>query len=315
MAEETKQKEMELGPFTAEERAYFDRKGEKDIPAATAPPTGEPSPPAQALAEPATAVAEPVPTAPPPEKQQIPVATLQEERKRRQDAEEKARNLELLNARMEERFRMFTEATKPQPQRPQPPPSPDTDIFGAVKHMQAEQSRTRQEIDGYKRQIQQEDTLKQMRSFGAAAEREFAQANPDYYQALNHLRNARGRELAVWGMTPEQISQQLGNEENQLLMRAHNERRDPAKMAYDLARERGYQKAAAPQGTQKQEVDLNRVEAAQRQSTSLSGVGGNSGRDVGDIEANDLLKMSDQEFGAWIEKHPGRFRRIKGATH
>jgi hypothetical protein len=314
MAEETtKQKEMDLGPFTAEERAYFDSKGEKDIPAAT-PPTGEPTP-AQAPAEPAAA-AEPVPTSP--EKQrEVPQQALHEERKRRQDAEEKARNLELLNARMEERFRMFAEATKPQPQAPRPVPSPDQDIFGAVKHMQQEQRATRAEIDQYKRQIQQEDQLKALRNWGGNQEREFHKANPDYYDALNHLRAARGRELAVWGMTPEQISQQLGNEENQLLARAANERRDPAKMAYDLAHQRGYQKKApAPtDGRAKHEVDLNRIEAAQRQSTSLSGVGGNTGRDVGDIEVEDLLKMSDKEFGAFIEKYPGRFRRLKGAAH
>jgi hypothetical protein len=310
MAEETtKQKEMDLGPFTAEERAYFDSKGEKDIPAA-APPTGEPTP-AQAPAEP-TAVAEPVPTSP--EKQrEVPQQALHEERKRRQDAEEKARNLELLNARMEERFRMFAEAARPPPQAPRPPPSADTDIFGAVKHIQAEQRQTRQEIDQYKRQIQQEDQLKALRGWGAGNEREFLKTNPDYYDALNHLRQARGRELAVWGMTPEQINQQLGNEENQLLVRAANERRDPAKMAYDLARERGYQKKDAQPA--KHEVDLNRIEAAQKQSSTLSTVGGGGGRDVGDIEITDVLKMSDREFAAYIEKHPGHFRRLKGAAH
>src|SRR5262245_33302722 len=107
MAEnETKQKEIDF--LTPDERAYFDSKGEKDIPAAATPPTGDTPPPAQEPAEPTAA--EPAPTAP--EKQrEVPQQALHEERKRRQDAEEKARNLEVLNARMEERFRMFTEAT------------------------------------------------------------------------------------------------------------------------------------------------------------------------------------------------------------
>jgi hypothetical protein len=286
---ETKQKEMNLGPFTKEERAYFDSKGETEIPQSpvASPPTGEESAQAPAPA----GAGEPVPPPSEPE-----------------------------NARMEERWRMLREANQRPPQPPAPPPSADTDIFAAVKHMQGEQSRTRTEIENYKRQIQAEDHRKALSDWGRNAESEFVAQNPDYYQALSHLRNARGRELAVWGMAPEAIRQQVVTEEMQLLARANAERRNPAQMAYDLARERGYHKGAPaaqsgngalPPST----VDLNRIEAGQRQSASLSNVGGGAGRDTGDIEANDLLKMSDKEFGQWIDKHPAAFRRLKGATH
>ena len=315
-----KQKEMDLGPFTPEERQYFDSRGEKDIPpAAPAPDPAAQAPPPDTAAPPPPAPAD-APPAAPDKPTSVPVATLQEERKRRQDAEERARQIELLNARMEERFRAFRDAMAPREQAPQAPPDPNRDIFGAVQHMQAEQRQTRAEIDNYKRQIQAEDQLKQLKQWGADAEAAYVRANPDYYTALNHLRQTRARELQVWGMTPSAIGAQLVHEENQLLARAAAERRNPAEMAHALAKQRGYSQqpqapkpGAPPPGSS--EVDLNRIAAGQRQAGSLSDVGGGSGRDTGDIEIEDLLKMNDKEFGAFIEKYPARFRRLKGAAH
>ena len=301
----------------ANEKAYFDSRGQTEVPLTEAKPETAPETVPETHPKPETPSAEAKPDTPP----SIPVATLQEERKRRQDAEERARQMELLNARMEERFRAFRDAVAPRQQQPQAPPEVDRDIFGAVKHMQQEQQRTRGEIENYKRQIQQEDYMKQLKQWGSDAEAAFVRQNPDYYEALTTLRQARAKELQVWGMSPSAIGQQLSHEENQLLARAAAERRNPAEMAYSLAIQRGHRKGAAPaqQPTSlagRHEVDLNRVEAGQRQSSSLSNVGGGAGgRDVGDVEITDLLKMNDREFGAWIEKHPGRFRQLKGGAH
>jgi len=329
MAEEAvKQKEMDLGPFTKEERAYFDSKGEQPIPVAS-PPTGDvATPPAQTPAPPdgVPPPAEPVSSAEaaPEKPTHVPVATLQEERKRRQDAEEKARQIELLNARMEERFRAFRDAMTPRQQAAQPPPDPNRDIFGAVSHMQAEQRATRAEIDNYKRQIQAEDQLKQLQDWGRNAEHAYVQQNPDYYQALHHLRQTRARELQVWGMSPSAIGDQLKHEENQLLARAAQERRNPAEMAHALAKQRGY--GAAPPPPQPPQpgkpvaanpqayVDLDRIAAGQQQSGTLSTVGG-SAATGSDLEPGEILRMSDGEFANYIAKHPAHWRRMRGAAH
>jgi len=311
---ETKQKQMELGPFTAEERAYFDSKGEKDIPtesAESAPVTSETPP--KAPAEP-SAAAESAPPLKEGEKT-VPQGALHEERKRRQEAEERAKQMELLNAKMEERFRILAEASRPQPQPQHPPPSPDQDIFGAVKHMQGEQARTRTEIDNYRRQIQAEDQMRQLRNWGGNAEAAFVRENPDYYEALKHLRVARARELFAWRMPAEKVRDQIEKEERDLLIRAASDRLNPAQVAYDSARARGYQKATPQAEPKGQYVDLNRIEAGQRQSGTLSNVGGGTGRNVGDLEIEDVLKMGDREFAAYLDKHPGHFRRLKGAAH
>jgi hypothetical protein len=128
-------------PLSPEERAHFDSRGEKEIsppPAAT-----EPTAPAPAAAP--TPPEKPADVAPPPADRPqatVPQAALHEERKRRQEAEEKARQIELLNARMEERFRAFRDALTPRPGAPaaEAPPPAAKDIFGAVKHLQREHS-------------------------------------------------------------------------------------------------------------------------------------------------------------------------------
>ena len=326
---ETEQRPAEPDHLEAGERAYFESRGEKDIPTAAAPelPLEKPeaskseTPPADAPKPPVDAPKPPEPSA------TVPQQALHDERKRRQEAEERARQMELLNARMEERFRAFHAATTQQ-QRPAPVPTPDQDIFGAVKHMQVEQQRTRAEIDGYKRQIQQEDYVKQLTNWGRNAEVQFVSQNSDYYRALEHMRLSRGRQLRIWGMGGQPIpnsngmwtgaiGDQLKHEENQLLARAAAERVNPAEKAYLLAHELGYRKDAQPQPQPnvRHEVDLNRIEAGQRQASSLSNIGGGGGRDVGDIEIEDLLKMGDKEFGDFIVKYPGKFRRLKGASH
>src|SRR5262245_1166420 len=120
MADE-KEKPTAPDPLSEGERAYFDSRGEKDIPSPPAPADPPPAaePPA---AEPPAAATPPQPPMP----ENVPVATLLEERKRRQDAEERARNIELLNARMEERFRAFRDSLAPrqaQPPQGEPPPA------------------------------------------------------------------------------------------------------------------------------------------------------------------------------------------------
>ena len=171
---ETEQRPAEPDHLEAGERAYFESRGEKDIPAS--PPADAPKPSADVAPVPADA-SKPDAPKPPEPSATVPQQALHDERKRRQEAEERARQMELLNARMEERFRAFHAATQ---QRPAPVPTPDQDIFGAVKHMQAEQQRTRAEIDGYKRQIQQEDYAKQLTNWGRNAEAELLSQNSDY---------------------------------------------------------------------------------------------------------------------------------------
>jgi hypothetical protein len=290
--------------FTPEERAYFEQR------APETPPEAEPSSPTEAT----QAAAKPAPTpspppASPPKQETVPQAALHEERKRRQEAEERARQTELVNARMEERFRMWQQAAGPPPE----PPNPDTDIFGTVKFQGQELARQRQEIEGYKQQVAARQQMEALHNWCKAHENAYRQRVPDYDKALHFLKRARANELKAttpWNDT--QILQQVANEERQLIAQAAQWQRNPADMAYRNAQARGYRANAAPAAPPPNPAQrLNVIEAGQQAARSLTGVGGRAAVNP-EMTIENLTKMSDREFDAWKTKNPAKYRKLKG---
>lgn len=78
-------------------------------------------------------------------------------------------------------------------------------------------------------------------------EQRFVAANPDYHDALAHLRTVRAAQLREFSpqITQEQIVATIRQEEQQLAIQLHRQGRDPVQTAYNLARHFGYQKKAA----------------------------------------------------------------------
>jgi hypothetical protein len=300
MAEnETKTPESGSDLFTPAERQYFDSRGDTPIPE---PAPAEPA--AEVVPEPAPAPAEPT------QQETVPYGALAEERARRKESEERARQAELMQARMEERFRAWQDQATPRPTPPRAPPKPDEDIFGAVNHLMREQQRTTGEINNYKQQIAAEQQMQQLGRWAAQAEATFKQTAPDYDDALRHLRESRTNELkTTWGMNDTAVSQQLLTEERQLLVRAAQQQRNPAELAYAIAKQRGYRGKAADTGNLSKQMDI--IEAGQQASKTLSSVGGKASGGV-EVKLEDLVRMSDAEFAAFKAKYPARYRRLKG---
>lgn len=74
-------------------------------------------------------------------------------------------------------------------------------------------------------------------------EQRFAQTNPDYYDALDHLRTVRKAQLREFNpeITQAQIDATIRQEEQQLAIQLHRQGRDPVQTAYNLAKHFGYQ--------------------------------------------------------------------------
>jgi hypothetical protein len=108
------------------------------------------------------------------------------------------------------------------------------------------------------------------------------------------------------------IDKQLVAEERQLVARAAQNKRDPAEMAYALAKQRGYQPKATAAPADDAAEKLARIEHGQRQSKSMSGTGGN-GATGAEITLEDLVRMSDKDFETFKTKYPARYRRLKGS--
>lgn len=75
-----------------------------------------------------------------------------------------------------------------------------------------------------------------------AAEQGFVSRQPDYYQALSHLRTIRESEIRLLNpeMTQQDLTQAIGREELQLAGMLMQSGRNPSEVAYNLARARGY---------------------------------------------------------------------------
>src|SRR5262245_2470376 len=138
------------GPlFTPSERQYFDSRGEKPI-----PETPEPRPEPQAESAPEQ----------PAERPRVEISALHEERSRRREAEERARQAETANAVMQDRWRMWQQQQSAQQRPPPPPPpSPDEDIFGHARHLSEQVQQIRGEMNQYK---QQEYAKQQLAALG-----------------------------------------------------------------------------------------------------------------------------------------------------
>jgi hypothetical protein len=79
-----------------------------------------------------------------------------------------------------------------------------------------------------------------------AAEVSFVAQNPDYYDALEHVREMRANQLRVLapGISDQEIAQQIGLEEFNLARNLASQNRHPIAAVYQLAKNCGYQPKA-----------------------------------------------------------------------
>jgi hypothetical protein len=77
-------------------------------------------------------------------------------------------------------------------------------------------------------------------------EQQFIAQNPDYHDALNHVRNVRAAQIREFSpeATEQQIVEVIRNEERQLAVNLARQGRDPVQIAYNLAKHYGYQPKA-----------------------------------------------------------------------
>lgn len=145
------------------------------------------------------------------------------------------------------------EALKNPPKPPAPEPDYTQDPKGytdhRVKAALEQLEGTNQRIESLQQTAQQAAQQTEQLQFTRhleAAEAAFVKENPDYYDALSHVRQIRAQQLKLLApdITEEQIARQIGQEEIQLAMQLAGTNRNPVAMVYQLAQAYGYQKKA-----------------------------------------------------------------------
>lgn len=215
---------------------------------------------------------------PPPPKDSPFYPQWQREKRRRQDlqAELKNRN-ELLTtrgnelaaerekwARLDERLRLFREATEQPDPAAQPKVKPDreADPFGYMAWQDEQMEALRSRLDQFTAQTQERDAAVELTNAFRNDAAAYTRTNPDFWEsgqnardgAYHFLMKSRDAELQAAGYTnPQDRMNIIAADERDIVARAFHARQQnpnapgPAQVLYNLAVARGYQKRAAPQ--------------------------------------------------------------------
>lgn len=212
------------------------------------------------------------------------------------------------NQRIKGQFEALQAFLKQQqaPAQPKTAEQEVTDYLGDLEQKATRAEQTTKELrERMEAQQREQETIHRL----AEDERAFMATAPDYNEAAQHLANARMAEFRAFfpDDSPEAQRQaaengfysvdqmrhaMLRNETLGLVQRANQMRQSPAKLIYDLATSRGYQKpqpkpAAAAAAAPK---PLEAVKRGMEASATLSG-GGPAGKDPDSVSMNDLAEM------------------------
>ncbi len=142
---------------------------------------------------------------------------------------------------------------------------------------------------------QQQQAYQQFYSQVTAREQEFAAEHPDYFDAVQHLRNSRQEEYQAAGYTPEQVRFIVEQEAHDVAANALRNNQNPAESFYKLATLRGWTN------------DINRLETVKR-GVETNQTLGTSGESGGRVTLASLAAMDDSEFEAATQG--GNWRKL-----
>lgn len=253
-----------------------------------------------------------------PQQKHVPLAALQEERRFRQMSDQRQRELELQNARMAERLQMFEQQhQRQQPQQPevQAPPDPQQDIFAAIRYQQEQLQRHSELIENYQRAFQQEEQKRWALATAQTQVARFAEKQTDYPEAYKYYTRSRMAEMQAMGIPEEEMLQRWEDEERGLINYTLQKRINPGQALYQLALARGYQprSAGAPDAPASPQAErhLQQIAQGQQVQRTLSDTGAKSNNGAR-MTADQLLRMSDEEFDAYSEKNPRALDKLLG---
>lgn len=249
------------------------------------------------------------------EDKSVPLARLLQERKRfqtdleaaRQDAMTLRGQVEHLSGigeelrQWREEQKAEKEARAAEAQKGAEPEEPDfmTDPEGFAR-FQAEKAKrealaeAKAEIDALKQEgaqtQEQNAALIQAREQLSVNDQKFAADHPDYYQALDHLRNIHMQNAMLFGATEAEARVQIGQAELQGAIQLLSAGKDPAEAYYEMAKRFGYTSAKKGDeaGDEGEEDDLSRQRKRNR-----AGSAGSSGLPAA---LDELVDMEDSEF-------------------
>lgn len=302
--------------MTADETAFFESGGEKEIPSPETPAVIE-KPVEDNAAQAEIEGAGKAKT--------VPHATFHAEREEHKKTKAELAELRDFRATMEERMRWF-DAAQQQPQKDDTPPDPNVDIFAALKWTQEKLAATEKVQDETRQEQQQREQAqqaeKQVWEYWQADAASYTQENPDFGNAAKWLSDYRDKQLSAYSAVdqrfanPQARNAQIETELKGIIIQAAQQRKSPAQLVYEIAKGNGYA-AKAPgavndEARQSMADQIDKLDKAQSANRTVGAVSGNAGGD--EMTAEALVNMPEAEFSAWSSnpKNAAKFRQLMG---
>ena len=175
--------------------------------------------------------------------------------------------------------------------------------------LDAEDSNKQEQQQTAEEQAKQQQQLEEFMGDVTKQVAEFEKGHPDYPDAFKHLMDLRVAEYKTMGINdPQRLEMMFNQEAISLAQGAIANGKNPAEVAYEMAKVRGYTKSAggsADNGKSGEtlEQQMERLEKGAKASSTLTG-GGSAGSDK--LSLTDISTMSDKEFDAlWANMEAG----------
>lgn len=308
---------MSVAPdsFTEGEQAFFDSRGEKDIPAEVSQET-----PAVVEIPSSEEISGQIRD----EKGKfVPHQALHAEREEHKKTKAQLEEFGRKFAVSEDRWNTLLQLNKQEEKPAIAPPDPETDIFGYVKWQKDQLEGLQKTISERDKatQEQQQASQQEQAIWGAweSGAKTYATENPDFGNAAQWLSDYRMKQLEAIGIVDPRMSdpaarnQQINAELRDIILSAKQQNANPAELVFKLAKGYGYtgkNEAAAetidPNAALGEKID--QLGKAISQSKTMTATAGKAAAEPNSAEA--LLNMSDAEFGVWL-KTPANAKLFK----
>ena len=206
-----------------------------------------------------------------------------------------ASDMAKLQTRLDMIAQQQAQAAMPKPEAPKIP-NLEEDPIGHFQAKQAELERQVREAQNFQKQTvaqtEQQRALQQIGAEVSRLEQEFEKQTPDYRNAQQHLFNTWQQEAQLLGVPADEAVRFWSM---QIVQRAAQQNKNPAQVAYELAKQRGYTGAQRQAPSQQPTgPNLDTIQRGVAASKSTSSAPGKPAAGTPTIEA--LLAMDDDEF-------------------
>lgn len=244
----------------------------------------------------AEVVVPPVVETPPVVIEPAPVATPNNQYLDRLLAEQDARS-KVLEQQLDEMKKQIAKANEPLP------PDPQTDPLGYLAHkIEATQKEIAALAESQKAAVAETAQQNQVNAFLTNVSNQvkaFTDVHPDYNDAYKHLATMRMQDFKDVGMTDDQAKQAFGQEELGITQRALVLGKNPAEIAYGMAKRYGYKAVAVAQPTKtpteadnKLDVIKKGLEASKTSERAIP---------PADVDVDNLRNMSNKDLQHMVE--------------